>query len=474
MFGEAADVGQPDAVRAENSRQRMNEDVPHPQGPCHCAGMLRAGSAECDEDEEDFPRTFGDYKLEAVLGRGGMGVVYKARHRTQGRTVALKMVKAGRLAKLESARFQREAMMIQHLEHPNLVPIYDVGEHEGQQYFTMRIIEGGSLDDHLDYYRTRPTEVAKLVIAIGRGVRYAHDRAIIHRDLKPGNILLDEDRQHYVVDFGLAMEMGKDSRNTASGEILGTLPYMAPEQTERTRGLSLSVDVYSLGAILYELLTGQPPIKGPTIWETVRMIREEIPRNPRLLNPKVDRDLATICMACLEKDPSKRYEDVGKLIEDLERYLEFQPIWIKPPGRAERILRWCRRKPGAAALIVVSTILVLVLGFVVIQHYAVAKGRLQERLDTNMSFARQIAGRIQERLSKWGRMVEGNAAQPTLVRALEAWNRKVGDIPDYKKDTFRDKVEALVVFNDGVSWPIGSVESDRLRFWSPGCAYRSR
>lgn len=396
------------------------------------AWMGRLESVHREADEGEFPRPFGEYQLEGVIGRGGMGVVYRARHLKQGRTVALKTVAAGRLASGEDvARFRREVNAAKALEHPGIVPVYDVGECEGSHYYTMRLIEGGSLEDHLEYYRERLQEAVRLLIAIARAVRHAHQRAIIHRDLKPGNVLLDEERQPHIVDFGLALEMGEHTRVTATGAILGTLPYMAPEQTTgESRLVTLHVDVYSLGAILYELLTGRPPFSGPTLLETLRRVRQEDPRNPRFLNPAVDRDLATICMTCLEKQPSRRYENAGKLIEDLENWLEGRPISRRPVGPLERLLRWIRRKPGAAALSAVSALLLVVLGVAVQREWGIAEGRKRERLDTNASFARQVAGRIQQRLARWGRMVEDAAAHPDVIADLAAWNSSDREVSD--------------------------------------------
>lgn len=416
------------------------------------AWMGRLEPLRHPDDDGQFPRPFGDYELEGVMGRGGMGVVYRARHLKQGRTVALKTVAAGRLASGEDvARFRREMNAAKALEHPGIVPVYDVGEFEGVHYYTMRLLDGGSLEDHVGHFRERPREAVRLLVDVARAVRHAHQRAIIHRDLKTGNILLDEERRPLVVDFGLALEMEPRTRVTATGAILGTLPYMAPEQTTGdSRLVTLHVDVYSLGAILYELLTGQPPFMGATLLDTLRKVREEDPRNPRLLNAAVDRDLATICLTCLEKRPSRRYENAGKLIEDLEAWLEGRPISRRPIGRTERTLRWIRRKPGAAALAAMSALLLLVLGAWVQQQRGIAEGRRRERLETNISFARQIAGRIQQRLGKWGRMVEEVAEHSDVIADLSVWNRSDRNVPDVEI-LRREEVKRLQRFLEGRS-----------------------
>ena len=256
------------------------------------------------DPQTPIPMEFGAYVLFEVLGAGGMGVVYRAHHRILNRDVALKQIIAGSLAsETDVQRFRNEAEAAAQLDHPNIVPIHDVGEYQGRRYLTMRLIEGGSLADHRERFRDDPRRAR----ADDRGrrarVHYAHQRGILHRDLKPSNILLDGDGQPHVTDFGLARRLGVESTLTGSGGILGSPPYMAPEQTGgRTKEITTATDVYGLGAILYVLLTGQPPFRGESVLETMEQVRSNAPAPPRRVNPRVDRDLETICLKCLEKE----------------------------------------------------------------------------------------------------------------------------------------------------------------------------
>jgi serine/threonine protein kinase len=303
-------------------------------------------------------RSVGDYELLEEIARGGMGVVYRARQPSLNRIVALKMILAGQLAsEADVHRFRSEAEAAAHLDHPNIVPIYEVGTHEGQPYFTMKLVEGGSLAD-----RTLPlpaAEAARLLVAVARAVHHAHQRGILHRDLKPGNILLDASGQPHVTDFGLAKQVEGDAGQTRTGAIVGTPSYMAPEQARAEKGLSTAVDTYSLGAILYECLAGQPPFRGPTPLETILQVLEREPVDPRVLNPAADHDLATIGLKCLEKEPRRRYESAAALAEDLERWLAGVPIQARPARPWERAWKWTRRKPTSAALVLISSVAAL-------------------------------------------------------------------------------------------------------------------
>ena len=286
---------------------------------------------------------FGDYELEAKIASGGMGVVYRARHTRLGRVVALKMLKSGRLADaVERRRFTTEAEAVAQLEHPHIVPIYEVGECEEQPFYTMRLIEGGRDGTHLKGADFRMA--GETLAAIARAVHYAHQRGILHRDLKPANILLDADGAPFVVDFGLAKFMDHDSTLTVSGAVLGTPAYMAPE---------VAADVYSLGSMLYEWTTGRAPFRAETTMEMLRKIAQEEPASPFSVNGRVPRDLATIALKCLSKSPDKRYATAAALADDLDRWLRGDAIAARPISTWERTARWCRRKPALAALLAV-------------------------------------------------------------------------------------------------------------------------
>jgi WD40 repeat protein len=295
-------------------------------------------------------RYFGDYELLEEVARGGMGVVYKAKQVSLNRIVALKMILKGEMAsEADVRRFRQEAEAAASLDHPNIVPIYEVGEHEGQQYFSMKLIELGKCE-------RGQRHVAETVAKVARAVHHAHQRGILHRDLKPANILIDEQGQPLVTDFGLAKQVSADAKLTQSGAILGTASYMAPEQARGQNALSTATDVYSLGAVLYEMLTGMPPFQAATPFATMTQVVEQPPVPPRTRKPGVDRDLETICLKCLEKDPQQRYGSAETLAEELERWLAGEPIQARPSSTWERGLKWARRRPALAALIVLAVL----------------------------------------------------------------------------------------------------------------------
>ncbi len=309
---------------------------------------------------------FGDYELLEEIGRGGMGVVYKARQASLNRTVAIKMILGGHLAsEAELERFHTEAEAAARLEHPNLVAIYEIGAHEGQPYFSMQWIDGRSLAAQVSGSQSRLSnqQAAQLLATVARAVHHAHQRGILHRDLKPANILLDARGQPHVSDFGLARNITAEDHATIPGAVLGSPGFMAPEQAAgKTRQLTTAVDIYGLGAILYFLLTGRPPFSEASHLETLRCVLGKEPARPKCVDPKVDRDLETICLKCLEKDPQRRYSSADALADDLERWLRQEPIHARPAGAAEQVLKWARRKPALASLMG-AVILIAAAGF---------------------------------------------------------------------------------------------------------------
>src|SRR5213082_873514 len=294
----------------------------------------------------------GDYKLLEEIGRGGQGVVFRARQKSLNRTVALKVIGLGQWAtKTHLKRFRLEAEAAASLEHPGIVPIHEVGERDGSCYFSMQFVEGGQLDEVVRRAPMSSRQAAELVARVARTVHYAHEHGILHRDIKPGNILLDAKGEPHLTDFGLARLVETESTMTRTPDVLGTPSYMAPEQAMGNNAAVSSVtDIYGLGAVLYHLLTGQPPFAGGATYETIKLLLDTEPRQPRLLNPKIDRDLSTICLKCLEKDPKRRYPSALALAEDLERWLKHEPIVARQSGVFTRGRKWVQRNPSSALL----------------------------------------------------------------------------------------------------------------------------
>jgi serine/threonine protein kinase/predicted Zn-dependent protease len=296
---------------------------------------------------------FGDYELLEEIGRGGQGVVYRAHQKSLNRTVALKVIGLGSWAtETHLKRFRREAEAAASLNHPAIVPIYEVGERDGACYFSMGLVEGEQLDAILKREPTPIRHAAELIAKIARTVHYAHEHGILHRDIKPGNILIDQSGKPHLTDFGLARLVEAESTVTATLEVLGTPSYMAPEQAAgETTKVSKATDVYGLGAVLYQLLTGQPPFTGGTTYETIKLLLETEPRPPRQLNSKIDRELSPICLKCLEKDPKRRYPSALGLAEDIEHWLKHEPIQAKRSGFFTHGRKWVQRNPSTTVLV---------------------------------------------------------------------------------------------------------------------------
>jgi hypothetical protein len=337
--------------------------------------------------EVSAPVAVSGYEILGELGRGGMAVVYKARHLALNRLVALKLLLPETFAgEQELARFRLEAEAVARMQHPNIVKIYEVGEHAGQLYCALELVEGGSLETNLGGKPLPPRPAALLAETLARAVEHAHQQQIVHRDLKPANVLLSFSREPpasahatltagarlneatpKITDFGLAKLLDAGSGQTRSGDVLGTPSYMAPEQGEGDiRKVGAATDIHALGAILYEMLTGRPPYRGEGDFETVLQVINQDPVPPSRLQPGVPRDLETICLKCLEKEPGKRYGGAGHLADDLRRFLNDEPIHARPAGRLRRLGKWARRHPAAAALVIVTFVagLTLFLGAV--------------------------------------------------------------------------------------------------------------
>ena len=334
------------------------------------------GSVEPDDVEREgathtpISTEFGGYELLEEIGRGGQGVVYRARQKSLNRTVALKVIGVGRWAtRAHLKRFRLEAEAAGRLDHPCIVPIYEVGERDDQCYFSMKFVEGGQLDEVVKRAPMSIKQGVELIAKIARTVHYAHEHGILHRDIKPGNILLDTKGEPHLTDFGLARLVESESTVTRTLDVLGTPSYMAPEQaggtTATTARLTRATDVYGLGGVLYQLLTGHPPFAGGTTYETIKLLLDTAPRPPPLWNPKVDRDLSTICLKCLEKDPQHRYSSALVLAEDLERWLKHEPIQARRSGVIGRGKKWLQRNPTLAAVVALSFALIAAVGVLV-------------------------------------------------------------------------------------------------------------
>src|SRR5271157_1882914 len=368
--------------------------------PLRLADGLDAAHAVEANGHTELPtvRYFGDYELLEEIARGGMGVVYKARQMSLNRLVALKMIIAGSFASSRDVqRFHAEAEAAANLDHPHIVPIYEVGEHEGQQYYAMKFVEGTSLAKHP---RSDPRREVEGMVAVIRAVHHAHQRGVLHRDLKPSNVLVDSQGTRLVTDFGLAKRLADTDRSiTETGQVLGTPKYMAPEQAAGRRDLTVAADVYSLGVILYERLTGQTPFTGENVVTLLRQARESDPPRPSSIRPGLDRDLETVVLKCLEKEPGQRYPSAEALADDLDRWLRGEPILARPVGQLERAWRWRKRNPTLAGLTATLAASLLV-GTMLTTWFGLRATMNARRADRLAGTARQEATRAEEAAHK--------------------------------------------------------------------------
>jgi WD40 repeat protein/serine/threonine protein kinase len=392
------------------------------------------------------------------IARGGMGVVYRAFQLSLRRFVALKMVLSGQFAgESELKRFHREAQAAAGLDHPNIVPIYEVGLEDGRQFFSMKLVAGGTLTERLEQRGAFPaTDAARLTGKVARAIHYAHQRGVLHRDLKPGNILLDADEEPHVSDFGLVKHLDGKSVTTAIGAVLGSPSYMAPEQAlGKTRHITTSADVYSLGAILYELLTGQPPFRAETPLATLKQVVEHEAGPPSALNPRVDPDLDTICLKCLAKEPAHRYSSAETLAEDLERWLAHTSIRARRASQAERLRQWIRRNPALALLVSICS-LAFTLGLSALAILSLRLISANHRVQTNAEESRRHL--VELHLGAGERLINARDPLRALLHFTEAMRLDEADPSGQDIHRLRlgvtlehaPKVAAMLFHNDGV------------------------
>lgn len=331
-------------------RGELLRERPELASALDCLEMLERFAPDAPAEEPKLS-DLGDYELLEEIGRGGMGVVYKARQKKLDRTVAVKMILAGYLGSPEHLRrFQQEAKAAARLQHPHIVHVHEIGEHEGRQFFVMEYVEGVSLAQRIAQGPLEIGEAVRILSLTADAVAHLHEQGIVHRDLKPSNILLDRQGQPHVGDFGLAKVFRADSTATASGVITGTPSYMPPEQAAgRGELVGPAADIYSLGAILYEMLTGRPPFLEENPLDTLMQVLTREPLLPRSINPKIPRGLQLICLKCLAKKPGQRYASARELVEDLDRYSRGEALRARPPRLKDRLLRWGRRQPALAS-----------------------------------------------------------------------------------------------------------------------------
>lgn len=346
-----------------------------------------------EADAHHWPREFGDYVLLREIARGGMGVVYQARQRGLDRIVAVKMILSGLFASDQAIdRFRAEATSAARLQHPGIVTVHEVGQRQGQHFFSMDFVDGTSLQEMIQQQPLPGRQAARYVMQLAEAVHFAHNRGVVHRDLKPSNVLIDTDDCPKITDFGLAKRVAGDSDLTATGQVLGTPSYMPPEQAMGQADIGPASDIYSLGATLYAMLTGRPPFRAESTAATLLQVIENEPVAPRLLNSDIDRDLESICLKCLEKEPSRRYASAAELAVDLARYQRGETVMARPIGRPAKLWRWCRRQPLLAGLSA-AVLVALLLGSGVSSYFALAAAERAEQAEE--ALARETDARQQ-------------------------------------------------------------------------------
>jgi serine/threonine-protein kinase len=420
-----------------------------------------------NEREDGLPQVAG-YQVLEVLGAGGMGIVYKARQVRLDRFVALKMIRAGAGARREDlARFEAEARAVAAIEHPNIIRIFEIGEYGGLPYFSLEFLAGGSLARRIAGKPQPVAEAARIAEVLARAMDVAHHRGIIHRDLKPANVLLAPDGTLKIADFGLAKRLEGDSSQTRSGSILGSPSYMAPEQAWGEATVGPAADQYALGAILYKLLTGRPPFHGTSVLETLDMVRGQEPVPPSQLLPKLPRDLETICLKCLEKDPARRYPDVAALAEDLRRFQAGEPIVARPVSGPERLWRWCLRNRRVAALAAAVAVLLVAVTVGSVVAVVIVSGKNQALVEAkNTADEQRLEAQRRQRLAE----AAGQAAvqqnrnlvetQLGLINLLEGQLRDAPQLQDVRREVLDKAIagleaaaQAMTGLRKEVGWP---------------------
>jgi WD40 repeat protein/tRNA A-37 threonylcarbamoyl transferase component Bud32/tetratricopeptide (TPR) repeat protein len=389
-------------------------------------------------------RYFGDYELLEEIARGGMGVVYKAKQQSLHRTVAVKMILAGQLASEEDVkRFHAEAEAAANLDHPGIVPIFEVGQYQDQHYFSMGYVEGSSLSARVAHGPLAPREAAEYMKKVADAIAYAHEHGVIHRDLKPANVLIDQNGEPRVTDFGLAKQVQGDSDLTASGQILGTPGFMPPEQASaRIHDIHEASDIYSLGAVLYNLVTGRPPFQADNQLDTLVQVIEREPIAPRQLNPNVPHDLETICLKCLEKRQQRRYASAQEVADELQRFLNGEPIVARPIGRGARAWRWCKRKPALAALWTALAMLLLTfsVGGPIVAYQQAEHARIQSQLRSQAEKARVDAEQRRQEADQ--ARAETELERQEAVRARADADRRRQEAEQARTETEQKRQEA--------------------------------